>query len=243
METIKQVSVIVPMYNEVDNAEPLATEIATSLSGVVEFEIIMVDDGSKDGTDKKLKSIQSTISELRIVTHDANFGQSAGIISGARAAKFPWLVTLDGDGQNDPADIPKLVDLANKHLNDAEPPFVAGNRQKRHDSTVRRISSRVANGVRYSLLRDDCLDTGCSLKLFARKEFLQIPHFNHLHRFLPAVFKRQGSKVYNVPVNHRSRTHGTSKYGINNRLWPGLIDLFGVLWLKKRACNPKLKDE
>jgi dolichol-phosphate mannosyltransferase len=243
MEPIKKISVVVPMYNEAGNVEPLSTEIANSLKGVVEFEIVMVDDGSKDGTDEKLEAMKAKIPELRVITHKTNFGQSAGIISGAKAAKYPWLVTLDGDGQNDPADIPKLIKLANEHLDDAEPPFVAGNRQKRHDTPIRRISSRVGNGVRYSLLRDDCLDTGCSLKLFSRQQFLAVPHFNHLHRFLPAIFKRQGSKVYNIPVNHRSRTHGTSKYGINNRLWAGLLDLFGVMWLKKRTCNPKLKDQ
>jgi dolichol-phosphate mannosyltransferase len=145
------------------------------------------------------------------------------------------LVTLDGDGQNDPADIPRLFEV----LQDSRT-VVLGNRKKRDDNNIRKLSSRIGNGIRRSLLNDECPDTGCSLKLFPRDAFLTLPHFNHLHRFLPALFKRAGYKLVNLPVNHRPRWHGVSKYGVMNRLFVGVHDLIGVRWLLKRPCAPEV---
>lgn len=251
MSEIKQVpntilsdglSVVVPMYNEVENAAPLVTEIKQALQTQVPLEIIIVDDGSQDGTYEQLVTLQKDIPELRIVRHKKNFGQSAGIYTGVKAAQYPWIATLDGDGQNDPADIPVLIAELNAYSDNKQSLLLVGNRNKRNDSPVRLLSSRIANNVRKSLLRDDCPDTGCGLKLFPRQAFLQIPHFNHLHRFLPALFKRAGGHVLNIPVNHRPRTRGQSKYGVMNRLWVGIVDLFGVVWLIRRPCAPQVDD-
>ena len=236
----RQVSIIIPVYNELDNVEPLYNEIAQALSSeIFDFEVIYVDDGSNDGTREKLANLSQQHEQLIVVKHAGNYGQSAGLVSGARVAKYPWLVTLDGDGQNDPADIPKLFDVI---VNDEEA-VVLGNRKKRDDNALRKLSSRVGNGIRRSLLHDDCPDTGCSLKLFPRSAFLQLPHFNHLHRYLPALFKRAGFKVVNVPVNHRPRLHGVSKYGVMNRLFVGIHDLIGVRWLMKRPCQAEICNE
>lgn len=230
------VSVIIPVYNEVDNVELLYREIVEALSKErFIYEIIFVDDGSSDGTLTHLKSLSEVHSDLRVACHKGNFGQSAALLTGAKAARYSMLVTLDGDGQNDPADIPRLFDqLQNSQT------VVLGNRKKRNDNLLRKISSCIGNGVRRRLLRDECSDTGCSLKLFPRDAFLALPHFNHLHRFLPALFKRAGFKLVNIPVNHRQRWHGVSKYGVMNRLFVGIHDLIGVHWLLKRPCAPEV---
>jgi dolichol-phosphate mannosyltransferase len=174
---------------------------------------------------------------LQVIRHKSNFGQSAALVTGAKAACYPWLVTMDGDGQNDPADIPLLF----AQLKDSST-VVLGNRKKRDDNQLRRLSSKIGNGIRQWLLTDDCPDTGCSLKLFPKDAFLALPHFNHLHRFLPALFKRAGFKLVNVPVNHRPRLYGVSKYGVLNRLFVGIHDLIGVRWLLKRPCSPEVFD-
>ena len=160
--------------------------------------------------------------------------------TGVREARAPWIATLDGDGQNDPADIPKLLDAARSA---ASPRLrlVMGNRTTRRDTWLRRLSSRVANGVRGGLLRDGTPDTGCGIKVFDRAVFLDMPRFDHMHRFMPALFQREGYEVVSVPVNHRERTRGTSKYGLHNRLWVGIVDLFGVMWLIRRA-SPRIRD-
>ncbi len=234
-----QLSVIIPVYNEVDNVASLLGEVNRALRGHLDFEVVVVDDGSTDGTFNRLTELRRNTPELRVVRHRRNFGQSAGIISGVKNARAPIIATLDGDGQNDPADIPALFERAIDVGGDGAPVLVAGNRQKRNDSWLRRFSSRVANGVRQRLLKDDCRDTGCGLKVFPRDTFLMLPHFDHLHRFLPALFKRAGANVVNAPVNHRPRTRGQSKYGVWNRLWVGIVDLFGVMWLQRRSCRPE----
>ncbi|KTD16434.1 glycosyltransferase family 2 protein [Legionella jordanis] len=234
--TPNELSIIIPVYNEVDNVESLYQEIVAALpKEQFIYEVIFVDDGSTDGTSDRLRALSQQFDNLKVVYHKRNYGQSAGLVSGARAAQYPMLVTLDGDGQNDPNDIPLLF----KHLKDAKT-VVLGNRKKRDDNGLRRISSRVGNGIRKRLLDDDCPDTGCSLKLFPREAFLALPHFNHLHRFLPALFIRAGFKLVNVPVNHRPRWHGVSKYGVMNRLFVGIHDLIGVRWLLKRPCAPEV---
>ncbi|WP_035917846.1 glycosyltransferase family 2 protein [Legionella fairfieldensis] len=229
-------SLIIPVYNEVDNVEALYREIVTALP--LErfiYEVIFVDDGSTDGTIERLQKLSQAKTNLKVICHKRNFGQSAALLSGAKAAQYSFLVTLDGDGQNDPADIPRLVE----QLQDFRT-VVLGNRRKRDDNYLRKLSSRVGNGIRRFFLKDECPDTGCSLKLFPRTAFLELPHFNHIHRFLPALFKRAGFKLINLPVNHRPRQHGISKYGVMNRLFVGIYDLIGVRWLLKRPCSPEV---
>jgi dolichol-phosphate mannosyltransferase len=227
------ISIVVPVCNEAENVGPLAQEICAALSAHRPFEIIFVDDGSSDGTAAAVTAARSGgISEIRLLQHSVRCGQSAAVHTGVRAARAEWVATLDGDGQNDPADIPKLLAVCQQ----AATPMcmVIGNRVSRRDTWLRRLSSRVANAVRSRLLRDGTPDTGCGIKVMHRQTFLELPRFNHMHRFLPALFQRAGAQVISVPVNHRPRTRGQSKYGLNNRLWVGLVDLFGVRWLIRR---------
>jgi len=234
----KTISIVIPMYNEVDNVEPLLNEIQDVFSDHSNYEIIVVDDGSNDGTGQKLNLLKYKMPQLRPRRHQGNFGQSASIMTGVRSAENDWIVTLDGDGQNDPNDIPNLFSALEEYQGNKDLLLIGGNRKKREDNYLRKLSSRIANGLRKSLLDDDCPDTGCGLKLFPREMFIRLPHFNHLHRFIPALVKRAGGQVINIPVNHRPRLRGTSKYGVMNRLFVGIMDLFGVAWLMRRPCNP-----
>ena len=228
-----KISGVVPVCNEAENVAPLTWEIRTALEQHQPFEIIFVDDGSSDETAAAvIAARQAGVAEIRLLQHAARCGQSAAIHTGISAARAEWIATLDGDGQNDPADLPAL--LARRGGGDA-PWLVMGNRTARQDNWLRKLSSRVANGVRGSLLRDGTPDTGCGIKVLHRATFLALPYFNHMHRFLPALFQRAGARVISVPVNHRPRTRGTSKYGLNNRLWVGIVDLCGVRWLIRRA--------
>ncbi len=229
------VSVVIAVYNEIDNIEILIAEIEKSLAAVTHFEIIAVDDNSQDGSRQRLMQLAQQKPHLRLIKHVRNFGQSIAIVSGARAARYPWVLTLDGDGQNDPADFIKLF-AALKNVDLSQPVLVTGVRVQRNDNWVRRQSSKVANRVRDSLLHDDCPDSACGLKLFQKAVFLQLPHFNHLHRFLPALYKRINGLIINVPVNHRPRLRGQSKYGTLSRLWVGIFDILGVMWLIHRPC-------
>ena len=233
-------SIVIPVYNESENIQALTVEIVQALpSDKFQYEIIFVDDGSSDETPERLSALKKLYFQVNIVTHKKNYGQSAALVSGVKAAHYDWIITMDGDGQNDPMDIKKLCAA----LKQAEKPSVVlGNREKRKDTWLRRASSRIANRFRGWLLKDDCPDTGCSLKLFPRDVFLELPRFNHMHRYFPALFKRCHFAVINVPVNHRSRLHGISKYGLNNRLWVGLADIIGVMWLIRRPCFPETKE-
>ncbi len=229
-------SVVVPVHNEADNIEPLVSEIAGALGGRLAYEIVCVDDGSTDGTWAALESAAAGRPELRAVRHAARSGQSSAIITGVRQAKSPVIATLDGDGQNDPADIPKLLSVY-EGRDAGSKLMVCGNRASRKDTARRRFASRIANIVRGGLLRDKTPDTGCGLKVFARDDFLGFPAFDHLHRFMPALMIRAGGAVTSVDVGHRPRQRGASKYGVWDRLWVGIADLAGLLWLIRRPTR------
>ena len=235
-----EVSVVIPVCNEQDNVLPLAREIHAALDGRYRFETIFVDDGSTDGTADAVRAARRDgMPEIRLIRHSVRSGQSTAVATGVREARAPWIATLDGDGQNDPADIPNLLAAA---VGSTSPRLrlVMGNRTTRRDTWLRRLSSRVANGVRGWMLDDGTPDTGCGIKVFDRAVFMDMPRFNHMHRFMPALFQREGYEVVSVPVNHRERTRGKSKYGLHNRLWVGIVDLFGVNWLIGRA-SPRIR--
>ncbi len=227
-----EISVVIPVCNEAENVEPLAREIDAALQGR-SYEMIFIDDGSTDETAAVLAGLKSALPALRVLRHSFRSGQSAAVASGVRAARAPWVATLDGDGQNDPADIPKLIAARDSPVGRGVQ-LIMGNRTMRKDTPFRRLQSRIANGVRGGLLGDGTPDTGCGIKLFSREVFLDLPRFDHMHRFLPALFQRQGARVVSVPVNHRARTRGASKYGMLNRLWVGIVDIAGVMWLRRR---------
>jgi dolichol-phosphate mannosyltransferase len=234
-----QIAVVVPVKNEADNILPLVTEIDAALSGRWAYEIVYVDDGSDDATPTKLVEAKARFPALRVVRHQKSCGQSQAVASGVKAARAAVIATLDGDGQNDPADIPALFERLLAEPEAARDRLlVAGHRQKRRDDLIRLLSSRIANRIRAGLLKDDTPDTGCGLKLFTREAFLDMPRFNHMHRFLPALMIRRGGKVVSVRVNHRPRERGVSKYGVWNRLWVGIVDIVGVMWLQARASVP-----
>jgi dolichol-phosphate mannosyltransferase len=236
-----KISIIVPVYNEADNIISLIEEIVEAMSQAEAYEIIYVDDGSNDDTAAVLKQAQQHVKALRVIRHQQSCGQSTAIYTGVKAANYPYIATLDGDGQNDPADIPRLYEvLIQQRKTKSNLWMVAGWRNKRHDSAWRLFSSKVANGVRSALLGDSTPDTGCGLKVFLRDEFLGLPYFDHMHRFLPALILRAGGQVISEPVNHRARAHGYSKYGTLDRLWVGITDILGVIWLQKRAKLPEV---
>jgi dolichol-phosphate mannosyltransferase len=233
-------SVVVPVRNEAANIGPLVAEIAAALAALP-HEIVYVDDGSTDDSAAILAGLAAGIPSLRVLRHAESCGQSAAIVTGVRAARGAWIATLDGDGQNDPADIPALWFFAQSEATpDAAPLMVAGWRVNRRDTRVKRLSSRWANRVRARLLGDATPDTGCGLKLFPRALFLDLPAFDHMHRFLPALVLRQGGRVVSRPVNHRPRLRGQSNYGTLDRLAVGIVDLLGVAWLQRRARRPRL---
>ena len=233
----RALSVVVPMKDEEPNVVALVTEICGAL-GDGDDEVVLVHDGSRDGTVREMHRAREQFGpRIRVIRHDRNRGQSTAICTGVRAASGVLIATLDGDGQNDPADIPRLVEELRAHVSDGVT-MVIGERRVRHDSFVRRMSSRIANRVRDALLHDGVSDTGCGLKVFARSTFLELPHFDHMHRFLPALVRAAGGGIIAMPVSHRPRQAGRSKYGIGNRLWVGIVDLLGVRWLIKRQVAP-----
>jgi dolichol-phosphate mannosyltransferase len=228
-----EISVVVPVCNEAENVEPLVREIHAALAAR-DYEMVFVDDGSTDATADILKRLKGELPTLRVLRHSFRSGQSAAVASGVRAARGPWIATLDGDGQNDPADIPRLIAERDAAANRGVALFMGNRKASRKDSAFRKLQSAIANGVRSSLLGDGTPDTGCGIKLFSRELFLELPRFDHMHRFLPALFQRHGARVVSVPVSHRPRLRGTSKYGMLNRLWVGIVDICGVMWLRRR---------
>jgi len=234
-------SVVIPVHNEEESIGNLINEIVAALSEKYQYEIVVVDDGSTDQTLDTLLEIKQELTVLRVIKHLKNSGQSTAVRTGVQYAKSSWIATLDGDGQNDPADIPNLYnELVNQDLD----PWlvVAGYRKKRKDTWLKRMSSKYANGIRDKLLRDGTPDTGCGLKVFSRDSFLALPYFDHMHRYIPALFQRQGGRVVSIEVNHRHRMLGTSKYGFHNRLWVGIVDILGVRWLQNRARLTKTQE-
>ena len=239
-----EVSVVVPVKDEAENAVPLLNEICAALRGKAAFEVLFVDDGSSDKTVETLVAARAQNPELRVLRHAKNSGQSRAVRTGVIAARGRLIATLDGDGQNDPADIPNLLAMWKKEEAGAPPlGLVAGQRRKREDNVMKRLASRVGNGTRQWLLQDGTRDTGCGLKLFSREAFLTLPYFDHLHRFIPALMLREGYRITHVDVHHRPRAHGHSKYGTLDRLLVSLSDLMGVRWLRRRARNPLRVDE
>jgi dolichol-phosphate mannosyltransferase len=226
------VSVVVPVRNEAGNIALLVAEIAKALEGQWSFEVVYVDDGSTDGTEAELKGLMTQHAWLRRVRHKQSCGQSAAVRTGVAAARAPIVVTLDGDGQNDPAFIPALVralEAGNPRVG-----LVAGQRVSRKSGGFKKLQSRIANAVRGAVLRDGTRDTGCGLKAFRRAVFLGLPYFDGLHRFLPALIRREGFDIGYVDVVDRPRAHGVSNYGLWDRLWVGILDLAGVWWLIRR---------
>ena len=240
MSDTPQLSVVVPVHNEEDNIAPLVGEIVAALRGRIDFEIVYVDDTSRDATLQRLRDLQATVPELRVIRHLSNAGQSTAVRNGVKAARGAWIATLDGDGQNDPADIPNL--LAQRDAADASVKLFAGWRVKRQDSGSKRWASKWANAIRSRMLRDDTPDTGCGIKLFERDAFLDLPYFDHMHRYLPALMQRAGWKTVSVPVNHRHRTAGESKYNNLNRALVGIHDLRGVAWLILRSRRTAVEE-
>jgi len=232
-----ELAVVIPVHNEAENIGKLLQEVCTALRGRVVFEIVVVDDHSSDATPDVLRQSAAEIPELRPLRHRHNAGQSMAVLSGVKAARAGWIATLDGDGQNDPADLPALWNSIRAEVDGGTMLLLAGHRTQRKDSWVKRRSSRIANRVRAALLKDSTPDTGCGLKMLSRNLFLELPAFDHMHRFLPALVLRHGGRVRSVPVNHRPRQGGSSHYGTWGRLRAGLIDMLGVIWLQRRWRN------
>jgi dolichol-phosphate mannosyltransferase len=228
-----ELSVVVPVHNESGNIVPLLGEIVAALRGRCAFEIVYVDDASGDDTLAVLTAAKAQFPELRVLRHRTQCGQSTALRNGIKAARGAWIATLDGDGQNDPADIPKLLAVRAE-----SPPAIklfAGWRVHRNDPGSKRWASKLANAVRARLLKDDTPDTGCGIKLMERAAFLDLPYFDHMHRYLPALMLRAGWQVKSVPVNHRPRGSGASKYNNLQRALVGIADLRGVAWLIRRS--------
>jgi dolichol-phosphate mannosyltransferase len=235
--TVPSISILIPAKNETANLPVLLGEIQRAMQPREDYEVLVVDDGSTDGTFATLQEVQRDgFAALRIFRHARSLGQSTSLYRAAQRARGSWLVTLDGDGQNDPADIPRLLALVEGTEGDpAGIKLLAGHRINRRDTFIKRISSRFANGLRAWILRDDTPDTGCGLKVIARDVFLQLPYFDHMHRFIPAMVQRHGFRKMVVPVNHRHRIGGRSNYGTIDRAMVGIVDLFGVSWLLLRT--------
>lgn len=229
-------AIVIPVFNEAESVVPLIDEIADCLPARSGYEIIVVDDGSTDTTLAELSLCRTIYPQLRVVHHQLRCGQSSAIATGVDAAKKDWIITLDGDGQNDPADIMQFFQAMDQVSNNIR--LIVGYRKQRRDTWLKRVSSRIANAVRSYILEDRTPDTGCGLKMFARETFIKLPYFDNMHRFLPALVQRQGGQVMSIEVNHRKRNRGKSKYGVHDRLWVGIIDMLGVLWLRRRMKRP-----
>lgn len=233
-------SIVIPVFNEAASIALLVDEVCAQLDGALDFEILVVDDGSTDTTPGVLQTSRQAHPQLRIMRHRYRYGQSTAIASGVNAALAPWIATLDGDGQNDPVDILKLYRVMDRAPDTVM--LVTGYRKQRKDHGLKRVSSRIANTVRAAVLGDKTPDSACGLKIFAPSTFTRLPQFDHMHRYLPALVQRLGGEVLSVEVQHRARLHGQSKYGIHNRLWSGILDMLCVRWLQRRAIRPVVSE-
>ncbi len=236
-------SIVVPVRNEAENVAAVAAEIRAALAARFQFEIIFADDGSSDGTTAELKRLKAQFSEVRVVTLDRPSGKSRAIIEAVRRAAAPVVCTMDGDGQDDPKFIAAFWDKMKEAGAEARNRIVCAHRQNRRDNWWKRQVSPIANAVRRAVLKDNTPDSGCGYKMFPRDAFMELPRFENMHRFLPALFIRRGGESVSVPVVHRPRAKGRSKYGIFDRLWVGIWDLLGVAWLARRTTNPGVKEE
>lgn len=237
------ITVVVPVHNEQDNIAPLLQEIVSISNRVSISEVIYVEDGSTDESLAVLTGLQKNVSNLRIIRHPARFGQSAAFLSGVRAAGNGLVVLMDGDGQNDPRDIETLYESYKRHTDRHKKLMIAGQRVGRKDTAFRRLCSKLANTIRSAILKDGIRDTGCSLKLIRREDYLRLPYFNHMHRFLPALLMRDHVHIETVNVSHRPRERGKSKYGFFDRLRAGISDLIGVRWLLSRGLPDSYKPQ
>ncbi len=237
---INKISIIIPVYNEEKNISFLVKEIKKSLDDFIKFEIVIIDDGSTDSTKIELKKLINKYNNVKVLKHKQNYGQSISIRTGILNANEEYILTMDGDGQNDPRDIKKLI---KKYAIGNEFHLVIGNRIKRHDSLAKKIASRLAFFIRRFILGDTTPDTGCAMKIFKKEDFLLLPFFNHIHRFFPVLFRNYGGTVVSIPVNHRKRMTGNSKYTNLQRGLVGIYDLIGVVWLTKRSYIPKFVKE
>jgi dolichol-phosphate mannosyltransferase len=238
-----ELSIIVPVHNEQDNVAPLMKEIEAAFASDYPYEMIFIDDQSKDNTSQVLTDAKAAFDKLRVLLHQTNCGQSSAIRTGVLAAQGRLVATLDGDGQNDPADIPLVLARYLELEKNTNIGMVSGRRAKRKDTWVKRYASKLGNNVRRTLLRDKATDTGCALKIFARETYLRLPYFDHMHRYFSALMQREGYSMDFVDVNHRERLHGQSNYGILDRLWVSIGDILGVMWLQRRARLSKNTEE
>jgi dolichol-phosphate mannosyltransferase len=236
-------SVVVPVRNEAENVAAVAAEIRDALDGRFAFEIIFADDGSSDGTPTALKQLKAQIPELRVVALDRPSGKSRAIVEAVRRARAPIICTMDGDGQDDPKFIAAFWEKMRAPGAAAANRIVCAHRRNRKDSWLKRRVSPIANAIRRAVLDDKTPDSGCGYKMFPRDAFLELPRFENMHRFLPALFIRRGGEAVSVPVLHRPRAKGRSKYGILDRAWVGFWDLLGVAWLARRTTNPGVREE
>ena len=230
-------SVVIAVFNEAENVTAVLDELTAALAGLQPFEIVFVDDGSTDATAQRIKALSGNHPALRLLRHDRRCGKTAALRTGAAAARAEWVATMDGDGQNDPADIPGMLQLGRSATGRA--PLVAGIRARRHDTLSRRVATRFANGFRQAVLADHCPDTGCGLKAFRREDFLRLPAFEGMHRFLPALFQAYGHPLLCKTVADRARLRGQSKYTNFGRAMVGVADMLGVLWLRSRTTLPR----
>ncbi len=231
------VTIVIPAKNEADNIRPLIHEIKAAMEGQFDYELIYVDDGSTDQTFEILKAVRDEgFKKLTVIRHQQSVGQSFSVLNGARHGLGEWLVVLDADGQNDPADIPGMLKaIQTAYAQDQMNVGIIGHRVNRRDDWVKRLSSKLANGFRNWMLKDGIPDVGCGLKAVRRDWYIRLPAFNHMHRYVPTLVQSLGGHMLVHPVNHRPRMAGTSNYGVWNRLWVGLVDVFGVRWLQMRA--------
>lgn len=229
-------SLVVPLKNEEDSIVPLATEISSALASAPwSWECLWIDDGSSDDGAARIRALATTDPRHLLVSLERNYGQSGALLTGFARASGRWIATLDADLQNNPADLPRLLAV----LEQGEADMVNGRRAVRRDGLVRRLSSRIANTVRNAMTGHSVSDVGCSLRVMRRECLVGLPYFKGMHRFLPTLVAMRGFRLMEIDVDHRARLHGDTKYGVGNRLWVGLDDLFGVMWLRRRGVWPR----